>query len=132
MYSLSNVAVNKVIPADEGLGLGFDFSSIADFVKTAATSGLGIYKQQMQLKQVKILAQNGYGSAIPNPNGIPNANQYGIYNAMLPMAQPYGQQLNIPQPGMYSQQNSMFTTGTMLTVGGLVVGGILLFKFLKG
>ena len=59
MYSLSNVAVNKVIPADEGLGLGFDFSSIADFVKTAATSGLGIYKQQMQLKQVKILAQNG-------------------------------------------------------------------------
>lgn len=125
MYSLSTVPVDK--------GLGFDFSSIADFVKTAATTGLGVYKQQMQLKQVRTLAQAGMQSNLPNPNGIPNSNPYGIYQSMLPMA-PYvtGQQLNLPQPGYPQQQSSMIDTGTMLTIGGLVVGGILLFKLIKG
>ena len=132
MYSLSNVAVNKVIPADEGLGLGFDFSSIADFVKTAATTSLGVYRQQMQLRQVKALAQAGMRSDIPNPNGIPDSNQYGLYQTQLPLAQMFGRQSNIPQPGMYPQQSSMIDTSTMLMIGGLAVGGILLFKFLKG
>ena len=130
MYSLSTLPVDKVIPSDKGLG--FDFSAIADFVKTAATAGLGVYKNQMQLQQIKVLSQNGYNSNIPNPNGMPNPNQFGIYNSMLPMAQPYGQQLNVPQPGMYPQQSSMVDTGTMLMIGGLVVGGVLLFKILKG
>ena len=130
MYSMSTLPVDKVIPSDKGLG--FDFGAIADFVKTAATTGLGVYKQQMQLKQIRVLAQNGMRSDIPNPMGISDPNMFGIYNTSLPMAQPYGQQLNVPRPGMYPQQSSMFDTGNVLMMGGLVVGGILLFKLIKG
>ena len=130
MYSMSTLPVDKVIPSDKGLG--FDFGAIADFVKTAATTGLGVYKNQMQLKQIKLLAQNGMRTDIPNPMGISDPNMFGIYNTQLPMVQPYGQQLNVPRPGMYPQQSSMFDTGNVLMMGGLVVGGILLFKLIKG
>lgn len=130
MYSMSTLPVDKVIPSDKGLG--FDFGAIADFVKTAATTGLGVYKQQMQLKQIRVLAQNGMRSDIPNPNNIADPNMFGIYNTQLPMVLPYGQQLNVPRPEMYPQQSSMFDTNTMLMLGGLVVGGVVLFKVLKG
>lgn len=130
MYSMSTIPVDKIIPSDKGLG--FDFGAIADFVKTAATTGLGVYRQQMQLRQVKALAAAGMQSDIPNPNGIPDPNQYGLYQTQLPLAQMFGRQLNIPRPGMYPQQSSMFDTGNVLMMGGLVVGGILLFKLIKG
>lgn len=123
MYSLSTIPVDK--------GLGFDFSDITDFVKTAATTGLNVYKQQMQMKQVKALAQANVQTAMPYPNGIVPANQYGMYNTILSTQAPYMQQTNLPQPMMMRPQSGI-DTSTVLLTGGLVVGGIMLFKLLKG
>ena len=120
MYSSSHVPVDK--------GLGFDFSSIADFVKTAATTGLNVYKQQMQLKQTKVLAQAGVNAGY----AMPVAGQYGGFSTGLQMSPIYGQQLNVPQPMMIPPPSSGMGTGTLLMLGGLAVGGLVLFKVLKG
>ena len=123
MYSLSNVSVNKMIPQSAvEKGLGFDFSAISDFVKTAATTGLNIYKQQATIQQTKALAAS---------------NPYGVPIQTLPFASPYLPALTSPQYGQpyvqpYVQQPSMIDTSTMLMIGGLVVGGIVLFKVIKG
>ena len=133
MYSASNIGVDKVVPVGRlDKGLGFDFSAIADFVKTAETTGLSIYKQQATIAQTKALAASNPYAVLPNPNGMVNPNAMGLYNsiATLPMAQPYMPAMNVPQP--YQMQQSGIDTGTMLMIGGLVVGGILLFKVLKG
>lgn len=112
MYSHSAIAIDK--------GLGFDFSGIADLVKTALPVGLNIFGQQMQLKQIKAMQQPGY---IQSP---------GVYG------QPYGQlplsQYLQPQPtfgGQYAQPSSGMSTGTMLAIGAAAVIGILAFKMLK-
>ena len=113
MYSASNVAVDK--------GLGFDFSGIADLVKTALPVGLNIFNQQMQLKQVKALAASGYPAQSP---GI-----YGQAYGQLPMSQSLQ-----PQPtfgGQYAQPSSGIGTGTMLAIGGALVVGILAFKLMR-
>lgn len=113
MYSASSVAVDK--------GLGFDFSGIADLVKTALPVGLNIFNQQMQLKQVKALAASGYPAQSPGIYG----QQYGI----LPMSQSLQ-----PQPtfgGQYAQPSSGIGTGTMLAIGGALVVGILAFKLMR-
>ena len=114
MYSSSKVAVDK--------GLGFDFSQITDLVKSAATTGLNIYQNQMQLKQVKELAKSGQGY-------IQSPGVYGQQYGILPMSQ----QLQ-PQPAfgspvypMQSVSRGMDTT-TMLLIGAAVIGGVLVFK----
>ena len=112
MYSASNVAVDK--------GLGFDFSAITDLVKSALPVGLNIYQQQMQLKQVKALGLNNTYNGMNVPVvGLPGAQMYG----MAP-------QPNIP--GQYiPAQSSMFSTSTMLMLGGAAVLSILAFKMLR-
>lgn len=132
MYSASDIGVDKVVPVGRiDKGLGFDFSAIADFVKTAATTGLGIYKQQATIAQTKALAASNPYAMLQNPNGMVNPNQYGLYNsiATLPMAQPYMPTMNVPQP--YGQPSSGIDTTTMLMIGGLIVGGAVLFKMLR-
>jgi len=111
MYSNGSVAVDK--------GLGFDFSAITDLVKSALPVGLNIFQQQQQLKAIKSMGQ---------------ANVYGGYNVPtigLPAAQMYGLQPTFGQPGYMRPQSSMFDTGTMLMIGGVLVGGLVLFKMLR-
>lgn len=114
MYSASNIAVDK--------GLGFDFSGIADLVKTALPVGLNIFQQRMQLKQVKALAASGYSAQSP---GI-----YGQQYGMLPMSQ-----VMQPQPtfgGQYVQPSKGMDMTTMALIGAAtLVVGILAFKALK-
>lgn len=113
MYSAPNVPVDK--------GLGFDFSAIADFVGKAGTTALDIYKQQMQMKQMKALAQSNMPFV---PQGA------GAYVG-LPMSQVYPQQQTLPSPVLVqSQMGGGVSTNTILMVGGLVVGGVLLFSML--
>ena len=112
MYSASSVAVDK--------GLGFDFSGIADLVKTALPVGLNIFQQQTQLKQIKAMNQSGY---IQSPGVY--SQQYGI----LPMSQALQ-----PQPtfgGQYMQPSSGIGTGTMLAIGAAAVVGLLAFKLMR-
>jgi hypothetical protein len=118
MYSVSTIPVDA-----KDRGLGFDFSDIADVVKNAATVGLNIYKNQMQLKQTKALAQVSYPSAIPN---------VGTYQAPftgMPIAPTYAPMTNVPQPMLIPQQSGGISTTTLLLIGGAVLlGGILLMK----
>jgi hypothetical protein len=96
MYGVSSVAVDK--------GLGFDFSAISNFVKQAATTGLNVYQQQVQLKQMK---QMGYmiPGFMPNPS--------------LPMSNQFAPQPTFGTP-MYVQPSSGMGTGTMLAI----IGGV--------
>lgn len=110
MYSHASVAVDK--------GLGFDFSDISNLVKAALPVGLNVYANQMQLKTVKAMGQSNINNGIYNPA------------IGLPSAQMYGYQPTIGQP--YPPQSSYFSTGNVLMIGGLVVAGIIAFKFLKG
>lgn len=113
MYSHSAVSVDK--------GLGFDFSEIADVVKSALPVGLNIFQQQMQLKQIKTMQQPGY---------IQSPGVYGQQYNILPMSKVFQ-----PQPTFgpeYPMPSSGMDTTTMLLIGGAVlVGGLVLFKTLK-
>ncbi len=101
MHSIPSVPVDK--------GLGFDFSALTDLAKSAATVGLDIYKQQMQLKQIKAIGNTGY---MPNPS--------------LPMSNAF-----VPQPTFGPQyippQSAGMGMGTMLAIGALVLGGAYMF-----
>lgn len=117
MYSASSVAVDK--------GLGFDFSGIADLVKSALPVGLNIYQNQMQLKQVKAMAQTAQaGGFVPQSPGV-----YGQAYGQLPMSQ-----VMQPQPtfgaGYIAPPRTGMDTGTMMMVGAAVIGGLVLFKML--
>jgi hypothetical protein len=126
MYSYSNVPVDKGVPMDIGIpnggyegqpdGLGFDWSSLVDNVSKL---GLNIYKQQMELKQVKALAQT-----MP---GVPYPGTYGQVSTGMTVSPSYVPNANLPMP--YPVQQSGISTGTVLALGGLVVvGGLLLFS----
>jgi hypothetical protein len=121
MYSNSSIAVDKKLPAEgTDKGLGFDFSGIANLVKSALPVGLNIFQNQAQLKQIKAMQRSGYTQS-PGVYG----NQYGI----LPMSQ-----VLQPQPtfgGQYAQPSTGIGTGTMLAIGGAVVVGLLAFKMLR-
>lgn len=114
MYSYSNIAVDRGVPvrrdiptggyADQPDGLGYDWGSlvqgVTNLVSSGAKVGLDLYKNQMQLKQVKAAAA-------------------------LPQAPAY-----IPAPNVGQRSFSFMpagvSTGTMFLVGGLVLGGIAL------
>ena len=112
MYSRGDIAVDK--------GLGFDFSGIADLVKSALPATLNIYNNQMQLKQIKEMNQSGY---------IQQPSVYGQQYGILPMSQSLQ-----PQPtfgGQYMQPSSGIGTGTILAIAGAAVVGILAFKLMR-
>jgi hypothetical protein len=111
MYSHASNAVDK--------GLGFDFSAIADLVKSALPVGLNIYQNQMQLKTVKAMAAGNINNGIYNPA------------IGLPAAQMYGLQPTFGQPGYRPPQSSMFDTSTMLIIGAAGVIGLLAYKMLR-
>lgn len=116
MYSRSDIAIDK--------GLGFDFSDIADLVKTALPVGMNIFNKQMELKKTKALISSGYaGGFVQQSPGV-----YGQAYGQLPMSQSLQ-----PQPtfgGQYAQPSSGIGTGTMLAIGGAAVIGLLAFKLL--
>lgn len=115
MYSSAQVAVDKRVAVDEGMG--FDFSAITDLVKSALPVGLNIFQQQQQLRQIK--ATGAYNVA----NGM------YVPNIQLPAAQMYGLQPNIGQP--YPMQSSGISTTMMLSIGGAIVVGVLAYKLLR-
>ena len=112
MYSRSDIAVDK--------GLGFDFSAIADMVKSALPVTLGIYQQQMQIKQIKAMQQPGY---------MQQPYTYGQQYGSLPMSQVLQSQPTFG--GQYAQPSSGISTTTMLAIGAAAVVGILAFKMLR-
>ena len=112
MYSASSVAVDK--------GLGFDFSAIADLVKTALPVGLNIYSKQMELKQVKALSSGGF---------VQQPGVYGQAYGQLPMSQVMQSQPTFG--GQYMQPSSGIGTGTMLAIGAAAVVGLLAFKLMR-
>ena len=114
MYSSSSVAVDK--------GLGFDFSAIGDIVKSALPVTLNIFQQQMQLKQMKAMGQPGY---------IQSPGVYGQQYGILPMSRAIQPQPTIGGQYPYQQQSGMDVTTMLLLGGGLLVGGLVLFKALK-
>lgn len=103
MYSISSVPVDR--------GLGFDFGSLIEGV---AKIGTDVYKQTMALKVAKAQATNPYGAPMMNPAQIPVG--------ALPSASFYTPMQNVPQP--FVTQQSGMSTGTMLAIGGLVLGGL--------
>lgn len=111
MYSRADVAVDK--------GLGFDFSEITDLVKSALPTGLTIYQNQMQLKQIKTLAQSNVagGTFVPSIS--------------LPAPQMYGMAPQPNIPGQFIPIISGTSTTTMLVVGGVIAAGLLAFKMLR-
>jgi hypothetical protein len=117
MYSRGDIAVDK--------GLGFDFSGIADLVKSALPVGLNIFQNQAQLKQIQTMQKAGYaGGYIQQSPGV-----YGQAYGQLPLSQ-YLQ----PQPtfgGQYAQPSSGMGTGTMLAIGAAAVIGLLAFKLIR-
>ena len=112
MYSSSRVPVDK--------GLGFDFSAITDFVSKAGTAALDVYKQQMQMKQMKALATANVPYVPQGPG------QY----VGLPMSQIYAPQPTLPSPVLVPPPSGGMSTNTILMIGGVVVGGALLFSML--
>ena len=112
MYSRGDVAIDK--------GLGFDFSGIADLVKSALPATLNIYNNQMQLKQIKEMNKPGY---MQQPYSY--GQQYGI----LPMSQSLQAQPTFG--GQYIQPSSGIGTGTILAIAGAAVVGLLAFKLMK-
>jgi hypothetical protein len=121
MYSDSSVAVDKT---SEMTGLGFDFSSITDIVKSAVPVGLQIFNNTLQRKQVAQMgAYNVYGGMVPQSPSV-----YGGAYGILPMNQVMQPQPTFGNP--YAVQSGMSTT-TMLAIGAAVVVGLLAFKMLK-
>jgi hypothetical protein len=112
MYSASSVAVDK--------GLGFDFSGIADLVKTALPVGLNIFQQQTQLKQIKAMNQSGY---------MQQPGVYGQAYGQLPMSQVMQSQPTFG--GQYAQPSSGIGTGTILSIAAAAVVGLLAFKLMR-
>lgn len=112
MYSSSQVAVDK--------GLGFDFSQITDLVKSAATTGLNIYQNQLQVKQVQAMQRAGQ-SSMQSPGVY--GQQYGI----LPMSQVMQPQPTFGMQPMMPPRSGMDTT-TMLLIGAGVIGAVLMIK----
>ena len=111
MYSSSNVPVDK--------GLGFDFSGISDLIKGATATGLNIYQQQMQLKQIKAMGQNAVMGG------------YNVPVIGLPSAQMYSPQPTVGRPMVIPSSGGMDLT-TMLLIGGAVlVGGYALTRAMK-
>lgn len=115
MYGVSALAVDKKVPAEsvkikQDKGLGFDFSAISDFVKNAATTGLNIYQNQIQLKQMKAMG------VTPNYG----AGQY----VSLPMNQAFMPQPTFGGPQYMPPPSGGMGTGTMLMIGAVVLGGI--------
>lgn len=125
MYSYSSVPIDKGVPMNIGIptggyedqpdGLGFDWSNL---VENVSNLGLNIYKQQMQLRQVKALAQTS--------PGWPNPGTYGQISTGMPMSPAYAPQPNVGVPYPMMQQSGI-GTGSMLLIGGLALGGLLLF-----
>jgi hypothetical protein len=113
MYSASSIAVDK--------GLGFDFSNITNLVKSALPVGLNIYQNQMQVKQVKALAQvaqqGGYA--------VPSAGQY----VQLPMSQVMQSQPTFG-PGYVAPPRSGMDTSTMLLLGVGAIGLLFAVKMI--
>lgn len=116
MYSSSKVAVDK--------GLGFDFSQITDLVKSAATTGLNIYQNQLQVKQVQAMQKAGVNAGYMQSPGV-----YGQPYGILPISQALQPQPAFGSPvyPMQSMSRGMDTT-TMLLIGAAVIGGVLVFK----
>lgn len=118
MYSSSKIAVDK--------GLGFDFSGIADLVKSAATTGLNIYQNQLQVKQVQAMQRAGMNAGYIQSPGV-----YGQPYGILPMSQTLQSQPTFGS-SMYSMpSNRGMDTTTMLLIGAAVIGGVLVFKGLS-
>lgn len=114
MYSRSNVPVDRA--------LGFDFSGIADLAKSAATVGLNLYQNQMQVKQIQAIQKAGVAGGYVQPSpGV-----YGQVYGQLPLSQ-----VLAPQPTFgtmpYAAQQGMSTT-TILMLGAAVVGGLVMLK----
>lgn len=117
MYSSSKIAVDK--------GLGFDFSQITDLVKSAATTGLNIYNNQLQVKQVQAMQKIAQqGGVVPQSPGV-YGQQYGI----LPMSQALQPQPTFGSP-VYPTTSRIggMSTETILMIGAVVIGGVLMFK----
>jgi hypothetical protein len=113
MYSRGDIAVDK--------GLGFDFSAIADLVKSALPVGLNIYSKQMELKQVKALSSGGF---------VQQPGTYGQgYGQLLPFSTAMQSQPTFG--GQYMQPSSGIGTGTMLAIGATAVVGLLAFKLMR-
>jgi len=113
MYSRGDIAVDK--------GLGFDFSAIADLVKSALPVGLNIYSKQMELKQVKALSSGGF---------VQQPGAYGQgYGQLLPFSTAMQSQPTFG--GQYMQPSSGIGTGTMLAIGAAAVVGLLAFKLMR-
>lgn len=108
MYSNPSIQVDK--------GLGFDFSGLADLAKSAATVGLNVFNKQMELKQVKVLAEAS------------KAGGYGVPAITLPSAQMYTPQPTFGQPMVMPQTGGGMSMTTMLLLAGIAVGGIMLFR----
>lgn len=108
MYSNPAIQVDK--------GLGFDFSGIADLAKSAATVGLNIFNKQMELKQVKVLAEAS------------KAGGYGVPAVTLPSAQMYNPQPTFGQPMYVPPPTGGMSMTTMLLLAGIAVGGIILYR----
>ena len=115
MYSASSMPVDK--------GLGFDFSGIANLVKSALPIGLNVYQNQMQLKQVKALAQvaqqGGYA--------VPSAGQY----VQLPMSQALQPQPTFAGQPMIVPQSTGMSTNLMIMLGIGAVGLLVVVKLMK-
>lgn len=98
------------------VGLGFDFG---DFVKNVTATGLNIYNQHMQLKTVKAIAE-ARRAAQPVQVIQPVSSQPTT-------AQPI-QVIQPPSVGM----SSSWDTNTIITVGGIVVGAVILYSIVRG
>lgn len=115
MYSSSKVAVDK--------GLGFDFSQITDLVKSAATTGLNIYQNQLQVKQVQAMQKAGVNAGYMQSPGV-----YGQPYGILPMSQALQAQPTFGSPVYPMSSQSGISTTTILMIGAGVIGAVLMFK----
>lgn len=125
MYSAPCVAVDKKVSVEEGLG--FDFSGLTDLFKSAATTGLNIYQNQLQLKQVQEMQKN----AVYGGYAMPTAGQYGQQYGILPMGQVLQPRPTFGAPMPYTPPTSGgVSTNTMMMMGVGVLGALVLFKVL--
>jgi len=111
MYSHASVAVDK--------GLGFDFSGIADLVKSALPVTFNYFQQQQQLKTIKAMGQSNINMGYNVPvRGLPGAQMYGYEPTLGPS--PF-----VPPPSRGIDMS------TILMIGGTLIGGFMLFKMLR-
>jgi hypothetical protein len=96
MYSSPNVNVDE--------RLGFDISTVTDFLKGAGQTAIDYYKQQAQLKQMKAMG----GQSLT----------------------PQQQQMMLQQQRMQMQQSQSQFLGmnmTTLLIGAVAIGGVIWF-----